>query len=297
MNIETIFFNAIDEVKLKGMIYHSNQNNKEILISIHGMATNCLKHRDEVISKEINEENIDMLVFNNRGHDLVNYINKKALEGEKDILAGTAYEDISESYYDILGAIKYCLNKGYEKIYLMGHSLGSTKTVYFYQKLLKEHEENTLKHIKGIILLSLIDIPMALKVYLREDFPAIVTYAKNMKKEGMQNELMPEKSFIHPISVKTFLRYSIENEDIDFAKYSDTNYEFEEINNIKVPLFMRWGNDREMILQKAEDLCKNLKMKIKNPKLDIGFIDGASHNYFGKEKILAEQIKKFIKDI
>lgn len=297
MNIETIFFKAIDEVKLKGMIYHSNQNTKDILISIHGMATNCLKQRDEVISKEINQENIDMLVFNNRGHDLVNYINKTTPEGTKDVLAGTAYEEISESYYDILGAIKYCLNKGYEKIYLMGHSLGSTKTVYFYQKLLKEENEDILKHIKGVILLSLIDIPMALQVYLREEFPAIITYAKKMKKEGMQNELMPEKSFIHPISVNTFLRYSIENKDIDFAKYSDKNYEFEEINNIKVPLFMRWGNDNEMILQKADDLCENLKMKIKNPNLDIGFIDGANHMYSGKEIVLAKQIKKFINGI
>ncbi len=297
MNIETIFFKAIDEVKLKGMIYHSNQNTKEILISIHGMATNCLKQRDEVISKEINQENIDMLVFNNRGHDLVNYINKTTPEGTKDVLAGTAYEEISESYYDILGAIKYCLNKGYEKIYLMGHSLGSTKIVYFYQKLLKEDNEDILKHIKCVILLSLIDIPMALQVYLREEFPAIVTYAKKMKKEGMQNELMPEKSFIHPISVNTFLRYSIENKDIDFAKYSDKNYEFEEINNIKVPLFMRWGNDNEMILQKADDLCENLKIKIKNPNLDIGFIDGANHMYSGKEIVLAKQIKKFINGI
>ncbi|MCI8640387.1 MAG: DUF1749 domain-containing protein [Clostridia bacterium] len=297
MNIETIFFKAIDEIKLKGMIYHSNKESKNILISIHGMATNCLKQRDEEISKEINQDNIDMLVFNNRGHDLINYINKITPEGRKDILGGTAYEDISECYYDILGAIKYCLNKGYEKIYLMGHSLGSTKIVYFYQRLLKENEEKIIEHIKGIILLSLIDIPKALQVYLREEFPAMVTYAKNMKKEGMENQLMPEKSFIHPISVKTFLSYSIENKDIDFARYSDIGYDFKEINNIKIPLFMRWGNNNEMILQKAEDLCNNLKAKIKNKKLDIGFIDGANHNYSGKEKILSEQIKKFLKNL
>ena len=179
----------------------------------------------------------------------------------------------------------------------MGHSLGSTKIVYFYQKLLKENENEILEHIKGIILLSLIDIPKALQVYLREEFPAMVTYAKNMKKEGMENQLMPEKSFIHPISVKTFLSYSIENKDIDFARYSDIGYDFKEINNIKIPLFMRWGNNNEMILQKAEDLCNNLKAKIKNKKLDIGFIDGANHNYSGKEKILSEQIKKFLKNL
>ena len=108
---------------------------------------------------------------------------------------------------------------------------------------------------------------------------------------------MPEKSFIHPISIKTFLRYSINNQDIDFAKFSDSTYSFEEINNIKVPLFMRWGNNRELILQDANKLCEFLKTKISNSQLDIGYIDGANHSYDGKEEILAKEIKDFIKNI
>ena len=145
----------------------------------------------------------------------------------------------------------------------MGHSLGCTKTIYTYNKLIEENKTEILSKIKGVILLSLVDIPLALQVYLKEDFPVMVTYAKNMKREGLENQLMPEESFIHPISVKTFLRYAIDNKDIDFARFSDTNYSYKEINNIKVPLFMRWGNNKELIIQKADELCENLKSKIK----------------------------------
>ena len=60
---------------------------------------------------------------------------------------------------------------------------------------------------------------------------------------------------------------------------------------------MRWGNNREMILQKADELCNMLKDKIKNENLDIGFIEGADHSYTQKEEILAEQIKNFLKQI
>ena len=169
-----------------------------------------------------------------------------------------------------------------------------TDEIYY---ALEEKQEKTLERIKGIILLSLVDIPLALQVYLKDDFPVMVTYAKNMKKEKMENQLMPEKSFIHPISVKTFLRYAIENKDIDFAKFSDKNYDYKEINNIKVPLFMRWGNDRELIIQKADELCKMLKEKIKNDKLDIGYIEGANHSYTGKEEILANEIQNFLREI
>lgn len=294
-NIQTAFFKATDGVDLKGIIYKTKNQTNKILISVHGMATNFIKERDEKIAENIKKLNIDLLAFNNRGHDLVNYIKKDSKENTE--LAGTSYEEISECYEDIVGAINYAISQGYTEIYIMGHSLGCTKTIYTYNKLIEENKTEILSKIKGVILLSLVDIPLALQVYLKEDFPVMVTYAKNMKREGLENQLMPEESFIHPISVKTFLRYAIDNKDIDFARFSDTNYSYKEINNIKVPLFMRWGNNKELIIQKADELCENLKSKIKNSNLDIGYIDGANHSYQGKEEILANEIKKFLINI
>ena len=294
-NIQTVFLKATDGVDLKGIIYKTKNQTNKILISVHGMATNFIKERDEKIAENINELNIDLLAFNNRGHDLVNYIKKDSKENTE--LSGTSYEEISECYEDIVGAINYAISQGYTEIYIMGHSLGCTKTIYTYNKLIEENKTEILSKIKGVILLSLVDIPLALQVYLKEDFPVMVTYAKNMKREGLENQLMPEESFIHPISVKTFLRYAIDNKDIDFARFSDTNYSYKEINNIKVPLFMRWGNNKELIIQKADELCENLKSKIKNSNLDIGYIDGANHSYQGKEEILANEIKNFLINI
>lgn len=294
MNIETSFFNATDGVDLKGILYKADNNKEKILISVHGMATNCIKQRDKKIAEQIQKIGVDFLSFNNRGHDLVNYINKE--DSENSELAGTAYEEVSECYNDILGAINYAISKGYKDIYLMGHSLGSTKVIYAYQKI-ADNDPTILPKIKGILLLSLVDIPTSMSVYLKDDFPAMITYAKNMKKESLENELMPEKTFVHPISVKTFLRYAIDNKDIDFARFSDKTYQFDSINKIKIPLFMRWGNNKEMILQEADELCDNLKAKITNNNLDIGYIDGANHSYDGKEQILAEDISEFLKNI
>ena len=67
MNIETTFFKATDGVDLKGVIYKTQSKTNKVLISIHGMATNCLKERDEKIAEKANELNIDFFAFNNRG--------------------------------------------------------------------------------------------------------------------------------------------------------------------------------------------------------------------------------------
>lgn len=293
MNTEIISFKATDGVLNDGYIIRNNF--EKIIISIHGMSSNCFKDRDKIISKRALENGFDYMGFNNRGSELVKYV-KKDIDGKvTKLLGGTTFEDPLESYYDIKGAIKKCLELGYKEIYLQGHSLGTTKIVYVYNKLKYENSE-LLNNIKGIILLSLIDIPKVLKIYLNDNFEKVLKLAEEKENKNEYNDLMPNGSFIHPICVKTFLRYAKYNEELDFAQYSNENYEFEELNNIEVPIFMRWGNSNEMVEQDAIDLVKKMNSKINNKFKNINYIDGADHGYTGKEEILASQIIDFIKN-
>lgn len=292
MQVSLIDFKVQDGMILNGFITSNNNNNNKILIATHGMSSNCFKEREKVIASKCVENGIDFLGYNNRGSELVKYTKKIIDEKEEQNLGGTTYEDVIEGYFDIKGAILKAVELGYEEIYLQGHSLGATKTVYTYNKL-KEENSELLKYIKGIILLSLIDIPRAIKVYSKEKFEEYFKFAEDKEKEKSLYELMPYKAFIHPISVKTYLRYTKYCKEIDFAKYSENN-DFEVLNNISTPLFMRWGNVNEMILQNAEDLVNMLNEIIKNPNKDINYIDGADHSYKDRREELAKQIISFI---
>ena len=290
--MEKIDFIATDGIELYGILYKGKEKTDKIILAVHGMTSNCFKKRDDIIAKKANEEKIDYFCFNNRGSEIVKYISKN-IDGKKEkSLAGTAYEDVLEGYEDIVGAILKLKELGYSKIYLQGHSLGSTKVVYTYNELKEEKEADILSCIKGVILLSLIDIPMAVKFYLGKNYETYLKLAEEKEEKGI-NDLMPKNAFIHPISVKTFLRYVRDNKDIDFVKYGSDN-EMEILNKIDIPLFMRWGNDNEMIAQKAEELVTILNNIITNPSKDIDYIDGANHGYDGKEEILAEEIIKFV---
>ena len=289
--MEKIDFIATDGIELCGILYKGKEKTDKIILAVHGMTSNCFKKRDDIIAKKANEEKIDYFCFNNRGSEIVKYISKNINGKKEKSLAGTAYEDVLEGYEDIVGAILKLKELGYSKIYLQGHSLGSTKVVYTYNEL-KEEETDILNNIKGIILLSLIDIPMAVKFYLGKNYETYLKLAEEKEEKGI-NDLMPKNAFIHPISVKTFLRYVRDNKDIDFARYGNDN-EMEILNKIDIPLFMRWGNDNEMIAQKAEELVTILNNIITNPNKDIDYIDGANHGYDGKEEILAEEIIKFV---
>lgn len=287
--LERVYFNTEDEIELVGLLERPTNPTKRVVISVHGMQSNCLKRREDILSKEISNAGVAYFAFNNRGAELMTYTRKTT--GEKILNGGSVYEDVLDGYYDIKGAINKMLELGYTDIYLQGHSLGCTKIVYTYNKL---KNENNVKNIKGIMLLSLVDIPDCQKYDLGDKYAEMMKYAENKEKEGKLNDLMPIESFDHPICVRSYLRYFKYNKDIDFARFWDKDYNFKELNNIQIPLFLRWGNMHDLVLQNLSNLIEILKSKIQNEKLDIGYIDGADHGYTGKEETLAKEIISFI---
>lgn len=289
MNTEIVRFRATDGINLDGILYKCDTYSKKILIQIHGMTSNCFKRRDRAIAKKVDEIGIDVLDFNNRGSDIVRYIKNDNVT----LIAGMAYEKVEDCYYDVVGAIEFVLNLGYKEIYLQGHSLGSTKVVYTYNKLQKENS-NFINNIKGIILLSLVDITGLISSSANKE---LIDLAEQKAKAGELMDLMPFKSFIHPISVKNFLQYTKHNENFDFARYDKVDDKFQVLNSIQCPLFMRWGNVNELIKQDAKDLAEFMNKKITNPKKNISYIDGANHSYHGKNEQLAEEIKQFLGEI
>ena len=297
MNLQKVFFETEDGVELSGLLHTNGMKTDKVVISVHGMQSNCMKKRDDILAKNITNENIAYFCFNNRGHDLVNMITKE--ENEKYIKkqCGSSLENIEDSYFDIKAAIEEMLKMGYKKIYLQGHSLGCTKIVYSYTKMKKQNEQDILNKIQSISLLSMVDIPVAIKFFFNNDVEKLVKYMENEKNEGRGQNVMSVPGAIIPMSPNTFLGYLKDNNEIDFARYSDETYNFKELNDIEVPLFMRWGNKNDLIMQPAEELVNMLKEKIKNKKSDIGYIEGAGHNYRAKEEELSKEIINFLKKI
>ena len=293
MNIEKEYFLAEDGANLFGLLHKSeNSTNSEVVIATHGMGSSCIKTRDDTIARKLTENGIDYFTYNNRGSGIINEVRFE--EGKR--LQGTAFEDVEDCYYDVVGAIKLMIKKGYTKIHLQGHSLGSTKTVYTYNKLIENEEMEILKKIKSVILLSLVDIASVMNYLVGSSSLDIIKIAEQCEAEGDVNHVIATNiSFMPLVSVKTFLKYYKNNKCIDFAKYTTPGFEFEKINSIKIPLFMRWGNVNELIAIPANELAELLNTKIYNANKDINFIDGATHNYTGKEQELAEQILKFLK--
>ena len=292
MLIEKVYFNSVDNLNLIGLLHSPKEEANTVVISIHGITSNCLKRRDDILAKKCTEIGLSYFCFNNRGHDVICTYDKIT---DNDMhFYGAGAESIYDSYYDIKGAMLEMKKRGFQNIILLGHSMGCTKVVYTYNEFLQNSETEMLESIKGIILLSMVDIPTALKQVLGKDYKKIISYFQMLKKRGKGDRLVILDVSTPPVRPNSILEYAIDKK-IDFAKFGDNRTTFKELNNIKVPLFMRWGNLNELIFQSADELVEKLNEKIKNKNKDISYIKGANHNYTGKEEELGEQIVEFIK--
>lgn len=292
MKIEKIYFNSVDNLNLIGLLHLPEKETTKVVISVHGITSSCLKRRDDILAKKCTERGIAYFAFNNRGHDIINTYDK--ISDERMHFYGSGAESIYDSYYDIKGAILEMQKIGFTDIILEGHSMGCTKVVYTYNELLDNNETTILDSISKVILLSMVDVPAQIKVVLGKEYKKIISYFELLKKRGKGDKLVILDDTTPPIRPNTILEYVEDNKKIDFAKFGDARSGFKKINNIKVPLFMRWGNVNELILLDAESLVKFMNEKIKNENKDIEYIKGANHNYIGKEEILGDQICDFL---
>ena len=65
--LEKIYFELEDKVELFGLLHKPENKTDEVVISVHGMQSNCFKRREDILSKEINKAGIAYFAFNNRG--------------------------------------------------------------------------------------------------------------------------------------------------------------------------------------------------------------------------------------
>lgn len=296
MIIEKIYFSATDDIQLFGLLHKSENSNmdvsnKSVVLSVHGMTSNSCKKREDLFAEEFTENGIDFFCFNNRGADIVSYF-EKVKDGKliTRIESGSAHEKFEDSYYDIKGALKMLLERGYKNIYLQGHSLGSAKTVYTYNKLKQNFELDILEHIKAVTLLSIVDIPRMARALLGRKFDDVLKEIKGMVNEGKGEELIPREYFLHPISANNFLFFTQFGGTIDVAPFGENNPNFKALNNIDCKLTMIWGADRDLILQKPEKLEEIIRNNVKNVELTVKFIEETGHNYRYKERETAKII-------
>ncbi len=203
---------------------------------------------------------------------------------------GAHYELLKEAYHDIDAWIEFLVEKGYHKIILQGHSLGTIKIVRYLA------EGSHTKFVDKLILLSPTDVHSLVGMVTKGKYKDYVRTSKQKVDQGKGLEKTPDEYADLRLSYQTYVSWFTFDHFGKMFNFGDPENNFMILNKIDIPVKAIVGDKDEYFHpsdpkdpQEAMDM---LKLNINS--FDYKIIEGAGHRYEDKEHELAQEIILFL---
>ncbi len=292
MKTEFIRFLTQDGVELQGLYFApADRTAAKGVLHVHGFAGNFYENRFiDHLAKTLTEGGYAFLSFNNRGHDYLSDLLRKEDKGWTYVPGGRAHEIFAECLYDIDAALHFLEGRGVIEVCLQGHSSGANKVVFH-----QYHRKS--RNVRALILLSPND-DIGLQEDARGDrFEEVLDIARALVKAGRGDELMPEGPS-YPISANSYLDYFGSESSADVFPYRDPQAKFEEVSTLRCSLLILFAGSGEYLLGNLNETLALLRSKATaSPRVDVGIIDGAPHDYLGRERDLSSAVVGWLHDV
>lgn len=126
-NAQLLSFETSDQETLHGLLFRAEGSpyTDVALLMIHGVAMNFYSGPLPIFAEALAERGYHSCSVNTRGHDWV------SRGGDLTAFRGATYENFEECLLDVDAAIERLRQEGYARFVLVGHSLGSVKSLYY----------------------------------------------------------------------------------------------------------------------------------------------------------------------
>jgi len=126
MLVELVRTTTPDGMRLDGALHAATNTSAapyDLALCLHGVQGNFYSSTLlEALVAPLAEQGISVLRVNTRGHDNV------TAKGRR--WQGAAFEVVDECRFDLLGWLDWARERGYQRVLLLGHSLGAVKALY-----------------------------------------------------------------------------------------------------------------------------------------------------------------------
>jgi len=258
---------------------------KKVIIWMHGLASSAFSKLGVV--EKLVDTNTSVITFNNRGSSTVNRtrkINPKKTGGMEYTLSGGAHEVFADCVDDIQGAVDFAKKQGARQIFLVGHSTGAQKSVYFATR--KGNEKKT----QGIILLApLSDYAGALKAG-KASLKKATLAAQKFVKAGKKNAIVPGWW----MDAQRFLSLHTPESVEEIFSYIDPEKKPKIYESLKVPTLVLLAQEDEYADRPAERIEAWFAKHARMPRFGSAIIAKSDHGFNGAETLVAKAIREWI---
>lgn len=207
--------------------------------------------------------------------------------------SGSAVEYFENCVKDIDTWIRFVIDRGYKKVTLIGHSLGSEKVVYYMNK------GNLVDYVKSVILLGPADSFGYHHHELKDKLSELEKEAKKLVKIGKGYQLLTtvwnSHAGVMPQNAESYLNLFSKGSELSKSFPFRKSDKLEYFANIKTPLLVMIGDKYEYTAIPIEAAI-NL-MKKENPNAEIVQFKNCDHDFVNNEDKLVKTIINFLKSI
>lgn len=272
-----------DKLPLYGLLLEA-EGSKVLFVEIHGTASNFYENEFMwPLAEALEKQGISTLVVNTRGADSL----------QAYPFRGNALEKFEDCVLDIDAWIEFALKRGYKKVILSGHSLGTQKVVYYIGK------GKYAKNVAAVILLAFADSYAYHNAYVekRATKDALLREAKKLVKKRKGDTLLRSVYLAHrerfPKSATSYLSFFGENSELSKALPLRNKGKLQIYSKIKVPILAVIGDKQEYTAISIKDALDLLKKE--NKLAEVHQIKNCDHDFTGKEKELSSIIARFLR--
>ncbi|MBL8014568.1 MAG: alpha/beta fold hydrolase [Candidatus Doudnabacteria bacterium] len=278
-----------DNLVLSGF-YGEGDKAKEAVIFIHGFGGDFYTHRFvHEIADALNSSQYAYVSAQTRGTGLFTELvdSARATSNYK----GSYYELLEEAYMDIDAWVEFLQREGYQKIVLLGHSLGTIKSVRYMSE--GKHKDVVSK----LILLAPFDKNGYVENKTKGEWHEHVKIARQMVDEGRGLEIIPSTFDDFPMTYQTYLSWYQETELNAIWDFYKPDYTSPILKDLHVPVLAVIGDKDDVVYLPTiggslDNTIKYLKNNIRS--IDVQIVADADHCYVGKEQQVVEVVLKFL---
>lgn len=289
MSISLLSFPAAKNLRLNG-VWLGKSKPETLYIFIHGLGGSIFSRAP--LTALLASGSAAVLAFNNRGSGTINYLKQKKGEKKNYFPAGMAHEVFGDCADDIDGAVAYARAQGVKRIFLLGHSTGCQKSVYYLAKRPKTA-------VRGAVLLAPIsDYADVLKREKKQKYGRALTAAKRLQAQGRFHDLLPASVWPAPLDAQRFLSlYTAESAEEIFTYASGK--EPKTLLAVKKPILSLLAEDDEFADRPVSEIKMWFEKKLAagNKRNQSAVIKGVGHGFEGGEKETAALIRLWAKNI
>ncbi len=282
-----------DGLWLDGLSFFPNHKSIKGIVWIHGLFGNYGGRRIKTLAEISTKNNIAFVSFNTRGAGVMSRFSIKTkintkYKNRKTI--GGGLENFQECIWDIEAMIQFLRRKGIKKIFLIGHSTGANKALFY---MYKQND----RRVTGIGLIGPINDYVSKKQELGRRYTFLIKKVKILAKKK-PNKLLPYSLSPVSITAARYLSLYTPATPEDVFPYYNKQAKFKELASISIPLLVLIGEQDEYLDRKPQDFINIFKIKAKSTKKFTGLIiKSADHGFYEKEKQLAQTIISWIKKL